>query len=308
LDSITKSLKSMKTTTRHYATYGNIGLVQLRAEPEGMFKFKSGGPELKTKGLVINESNENGVVGKLAAINTTDSFLLLTDADVLIGAKQNRILNKSILLAPGTKTIVDVSCIERLRWKYTERNFTSPETTADPDIRKAKASSMSFRKTEEEARESNTQSTVWTHIRQQLENENLKEETESYQEIIRLKIAQSIRYPECNPENECNGIAVVADGKVQCIDLFGSREVYRYYFPLLRDSAFRTANSEAKPVDMHEACYRVLETLDIYEEAARKSDLSYTGAGKMDIVEDDSLIGFELAMKNELVHCSVFCK
>ena len=298
----------MKTTARHFTLYGNIGLVQLRTEPEGMFKFKSGGPELKTKGLVITESNENGVVGKLTAINTTDSFLLLTDADVLIGAKQNRILNKSILLAPGTKTIVDVSCIERLRWKYADRNFTSPETAADPDIRKAKASSMSFRKTEEGAREMNTQSTVWSHIRQQLENENLQEETESYQGIIRYKIAQSKPYPECHPENECNGIAVVADGKVQCIDLFGSREVYRYYFPLLRDSAFRTANPEANPVDMHEAYYRVLETLDNFEEAARKEDLSYTGAGKMNIAEDDSLIGFELGINGEAVHCSVFRK
>jgi len=79
---------------------------------------------------------------------------------------------------------------------------------------------MSFRKTKEEVRKSNTQSTVWSHIRQQLENENLKEETESYQEIIRYNIAESISYPEYHPENECNGIAVVADGKVLFLPMF----------------------------------------------------------------------------------------
>ena len=101
----------------------------------------------KKGGLIISESTGEGIVGKLVAVNNTASYLLLTYADVLIGAKQNRILNKSILLLPMSKTILDVSCIERLRWQYTEKNFSNPGTVAYPDLRKEKASSNVFRKT-----------------------------------------------------------------------------------------------------------------------------------------------------------------
>ncbi len=81
-------------------------------------------------------------MGKLLALNNTPAHLLLTDADVLVGAKQNRVVNKSMLLAPLSKTVIDVSCIERLRWNYTSANFSSPGSMADPDLRKEKAQAL----------------------------------------------------------------------------------------------------------------------------------------------------------------------
>ena len=121
----------MKTSAKHFTTYQNIALVQLRAEPATTIPFKPGAPEIQKGGLVITEANEGGVVGKLVAFNATDSLLLLTDSDVLIGAKQNRIINKSMLLAPNSKSLIDVSCIERLRWNYTSKYFSSPGSSAD---------------------------------------------------------------------------------------------------------------------------------------------------------------------------------
>jgi len=135
----------MKTTAKHLTTYGNLGLVQIRVEPETSFSFRPGGPEIKSGGLIISESTGEGVVGKLTAKNNTDSYLLLADADVLIGAKQNRVMNKSMLLAPMSETIIDVSCIERLRWSYTSERFSNPETVAAPDLRQEKAKSLSLK-------------------------------------------------------------------------------------------------------------------------------------------------------------------
>jgi hypothetical protein len=53
-------------------------------------------------------------------------------------------------------------------------------------------------------------------------------------------------FPVCEPETRCNGLAVVLDGKVVCLDLFGTEVVYKYYFPMLRDSAFRMAYSRQR--------------------------------------------------------------
>jgi len=300
----------MKTTAKQFTVFGNIGLVQLRMEPETTFRFMPGGPEMKNGRLIISESMESGVVGKLIAMNNTDSFLLLTDADVLIGAKQNRIINRS-MLAPNSKTIIDVSCIERLRWHYTDKNFSSPGSTADHDLRKAKAASMSFKRKEAGEPAPDTQGTVWSHISNRMSEEKFFEKTESYHAMASFhQSMKAAEFPVCEPEKGCNGIAVVSDGKVQCIDIFGNEEVYNYYFPLLRDSAFRMAveGKNVKSPDMHEAYYKVLDTLDNYETADRKPAEAYVGSGSLIMAENDISIGLDLTINDQLIHRAVFVK
>ena len=48
-------------------------------------------------GLRIDEVSEVGVVPELAVANPTDANVLLYDGEELLGAKQNRILNVSVL-------------------------------------------------------------------------------------------------------------------------------------------------------------------------------------------------------------------
>ena len=301
----------MKTTAKQFTSFGNISLVQLMSEQASEFIFTPGGPEMKKGGLVITEANEGGVVGNLVAINNTGSYLLLTDADVLVGAKQNRIINKSLLLAPNSKTLIDVSCIERLRWKYNEKNFSNPGSSADHNLRKAKAASMSRMNKEGSEMTYGTQQEVWSHINSRIMEENFDAKTESYHDLAMHHFnTRAVEFPVCEPEAGCNGIAVMADGMVQCIDLFGSEEGYNYYFPLLRDSAFRTAinGEKTKSAEIHEAYFKVLDALDNLETAERKADDQYRGAGKLSMAEGESLIGFELSMNSQPVHFAVFMK
>ncbi len=230
----------MKTTAKNLTVYGNLGLVQVKVETGTELMFRPAGPELKTGGLVISEATGEGVVGKLLALNNTHAHLLLTDADVLVGAKQNRVLNKSMLLAPLSKTVIDVSCIERLRWNYTSENFSHPDSVANPDLRNEKARAMFCLK--EEPGEPETQRAVWSHVHEQIMNEGCDSKTESYAELIRFRMETSGNdFPSCEPAEGCNGLAVILDGKVCSIDLFGREDVYRYYFSMLMNSAFRMA-------------------------------------------------------------------
>ena len=113
-----------------------------------------------------------------------------------------------------------------------------------------------------------------------------------------------------NQNKDCNGLAVFMDSKVICADLFGTAEVYRYYFPMLRDSAFRMAltGRKQKSPDMHEAYYKVLEALDSFETAVRHPESNYTGAGVFNIVEAKNIIGFELTQEGQLIHDALFSK
>ena len=301
----------MRTTTRQLTTYGNLGLIQVKVEPEANLLFKPAGPELKTGGLIISESTGEGVVGKLIAINNTGEYLLLTDADILVGAKQNRVLNKSMLLAPLSKTVLDVSCIERLRWQYTSKNFSNPGAVADPDLRKEKARSLSFIKNNPEEPMADTQRAVWSHVHERIREKGCPSRTESYSELINYCTDNvGSNFPVCEPENGSNGLAIILDKKVISADLFGREEVFKYYFPMLRDSAFRMANRGTKdnPVDMHEAYYRVLEALDNFESAERQSENNYAGAGLLNNGENADIVGFELTFEGQLIHNALFAK
>ncbi len=55
-------------------------------------------------GFRVEEVSEQGSVPELVVRNPTDKDVLLYDGEELIGAKQNRILNVSVLVAAGAKT------------------------------------------------------------------------------------------------------------------------------------------------------------------------------------------------------------
>jgi hypothetical protein len=72
---------------------------------------------LATGRFRITEVSESGSVPRLLATNDNSAAVFLLDGEELIGAKQNRVLNLSIMLAPGSKTEIPVSCVEAGRWR-----------------------------------------------------------------------------------------------------------------------------------------------------------------------------------------------
>ncbi|MCR4429299.1 MAG: hypothetical protein NUV68_08220, partial [Caldiserica bacterium] len=66
--------------------------------------------------LKIREKEDGAEVPELLAENLGDLPVLILDGEELIGAKQNRTLNTTILLREKSKTIIPVSCTEAGRW------------------------------------------------------------------------------------------------------------------------------------------------------------------------------------------------
>ena len=77
--------------------------------------------------LVIGEVGE-GTVPTLLARNTGERDVLLLDGEQLIGSRQNRTTNRSILLAARSTTEVPVYCMEHGRWHFeSERMAPAPQ-------------------------------------------------------------------------------------------------------------------------------------------------------------------------------------
>ncbi len=68
------------------------------------------------RGLRITETSAAGSVPELVVANPLDEWVLLYDGEELVGAKQNRILNLTVLVAAESVTPIPVSCVEAGRW------------------------------------------------------------------------------------------------------------------------------------------------------------------------------------------------
>lgn len=76
---------------------------------------------------------------ELMAVNVADMPILLLDGEELSGAKQNRVLNTTILLMEHSETVIPVSCTEQGRWSYSSHEFNESGNIMAKSIRWKKA-------------------------------------------------------------------------------------------------------------------------------------------------------------------------
>ena len=81
----------------------------------------------------------SGMVPRLLADNAGELDVLVLDGEQLIGAKQNRMTNRTILLPGRKRTEIPVSCMEQGRWRFDSEHFAaSPQHSPAKVRRKAR--------------------------------------------------------------------------------------------------------------------------------------------------------------------------
>lgn len=113
--------------------------------------------------LVVTEISEGGSVPELQVENQGDIAVLLLDGEELAGAKQNRVLNTTILLREKSLTLIPVSCTEQGRWSYKTEHFSDSGNIMSPSVRHHKVRSVSQSLRESRGHKSD-QSKVWMEI------------------------------------------------------------------------------------------------------------------------------------------------
>src|SRR5262249_10015153 len=83
----------------------------------------------------VEEVGEAGSVPPLLVEHQAGLVVLFPQCQELQGAKQNRVLNASILVTPRSKLVLPVSCVEEGRWRYKTRHFTSSGSHSSTKLR-----------------------------------------------------------------------------------------------------------------------------------------------------------------------------
>ena len=85
--------------------------------------------------IEVVEVEKEGTVHELKAINKSPRMILILDGEELVGAKQNRIVNTTILIQGNSTTVIPVSCVEQGRWSYDSPRFSSKKRVMSPSLR-----------------------------------------------------------------------------------------------------------------------------------------------------------------------------
>lgn len=121
--------------------------------------------EALAEGLAeITEVSDGGSVPQLTVTNKSPRDIIIYDGQQLIGAKQNRIVNITVVVAANSTLPIPVSCVEQGRWRYTSPTFESSAHFSYPSLRRSTHSDVTASMSGDSVSFNTDQSKVWRDI------------------------------------------------------------------------------------------------------------------------------------------------
>lgn len=286
---------------------GMLSVVQFKTDQQDTLQYISIKKAIEQQVLEVKEVSEGGSVNNLAVFNLSENYIFLMDGDILMGAKQNRTLNTSILIKPNSKTIIPVSCVEQGRWSKVSDNFIDCDLAAPSFIRGEKLRDVSDNLKKGESYKSN-QGKVWDNVHSYQVMHKVSSNTSNLLDVYEGKkkdINKFIKPFEVNPE--ANGLAIFNMNKLLVMDVFNRKDVYQEYFPkIIKGAALEVIHLKEKENNLTEAegFFKVLDFSDTLNKTEYKE---YKGAGVgSEKRYEGEVVGSELNFNNNLVHLSAF--
>ena len=188
-----------------------------------------------------------GSVPELLVANGTGRRVLLLDGEELVGAKQNRILNSSILVEAHSETRIPVSCVEQHRWDHGAQGMRAGEV-AYPELRRLKAEQVhaGLRAT---GRHRSDQFAVWRMLEERLQRLESRPPTSPMNALYEQdrKILEEAQRRLPWPAG-ASGVVAAVNGNIVCADLFDSPATLQRLWPRLVASYALDAWAQRRPV------------------------------------------------------------
>ena len=278
-----------------------FGLISRPAEP---LPYLTLDEALESEALDVTEVSEEGSVPQLQVKNRGKTWVFLMAGEQLIGAKQNRVLNTSIMVAAASDLVVPVTCVEAGRWGYRSSKFGSHATSSHSVLRKmmSRDVSESYRLT---SSASAKQREVWREVSRKLSSMGSSSASDALDQVYedhRSRIDDVVRQAAL-PEG-CSGVAFAFGGRIAGVDLFDTPRTLSKLFPKL---------VRAYVVDALEAGQDAAEVApDAVAQWLRSADSAsfeaYDSPGLgVDVrIESPSLAGAGLVIDDRPVHVELF--
>ena len=275
----------------------------LRPEPSAEPDYLLAEDAIQSGVARITELPNGGSVPELQFENKSSKPVLLLDGEELIGAKQNRTLNLTILAPPQSVTVIPVSCVEAGRWHPESDAFRSAPHFMYSKARARKAQQVTECMSFMGARRSD-QAEVWNEIAGKGSRMNASSPTQAMAAVYESHSSSTEEYVrafECLPRQA--GVIFAISGKTTGLDLFDHPQTFRRVFPkLLRSYALDAIET---PSDAAPAAVTAEAILSLIAEATTFAQPA-VGEGKDIRVTGPSVSGGALWAGDRYIHVCAF--
>jgi hypothetical protein len=262
--------------------------------------------EAVRRGLArVTEVSAMGSVPELKLVNDADWPVLLLDGEELVGAKQNRILNVTVLAGAHSTVVIPVSCVEAGRWHHLSAEFAPSDRAHFATGRAAKAASVTESLRRDRSRRSD-QGAVWEDIALKAARMGAESPTAAAAAMYEQNRPRLEDFVAAfTPTADQVGALFAVNGSPWGIDLFDSPATLGSTLPKLVRSyaldAIDVATDQAMPVLEQEALRFVADTM-----AARIDRFPAVGLGEDLRLAAPTLTGGALAVDGKVVHLCAF--
>lgn len=258
--------------------------------------------------LAITEVSEGGSVNTLRAVNKGHKPVLILAGEQLEGAKQNRIINLTVLLPAESETLLPASCVEQHRWSYRSKRDFSPVDTMLHHKARSKAVENVRVSVLADMAPNTDQGMIWNDVADLKAKLMADAPTDSLHDVYRSRTAPFEEMLSAIPaiENQ-QGIMVYHDGRFLGLDYVSRPKVYAmlhrkllhsYVFELLEKSYTAEPVGNSAP-DTEE----ILRILSYLKPVGGKT----IGIGDPHTVRVNDHTGTGLLVGGEWIHLGLNC-
>lgn len=262
---------------------------------------------LEKRVLVVKEVSAEASVPELKVVNNADVPVFLLDGEELAGAKQNRVLNTSILVKEKSELIIPVSCTEQGRWSYQSDEFSNSENILSYKIRGKKAASVS-NSLRESGNYQSDQGAIWDGIMELSADAGVHSATGAMKDVFEGKkdaLEEYMRAFQCLPHQK--GMFVFVGGEIAGWDMLSRETAFDIIFPKLVKSYAMDAvlekekKKESSEMPLEEAKTFLQEIKDCTEKKYPSS-----GQGWDYRFEGKDKVGSALVFDDTIIHMAFF--
>jgi len=254
----------------------------------------------------VTEISAGGSVPELKFTNNGNRPVLLLDGEELVGAKQNRIINLTILVPAKTTIVIPVSCVEQGRWRADSAAFSAAKRTHFASGRSRKASRVTESMNRFGSRQTD-QGEIWEDIETKFCRMKVSSPTGAAAAMYEQNRQNLDHYRQAfTPVDNQTGALFAINGQAVGLDLFDSTGPLQTMLPGLVQSYALDAidNIEEKPAKAakKETAGKLLEDCA----AAIVNRFPAVGEGHDLRLQGNGITGGALAVGERIIHLCAF--
>ena len=289
-------------------SYRNLALFPLLSEYAPTLDYLTL-DEAFSGGLIdVGEIDQGGSVPEIKVVNRAPKRVLILDGEELVGAKQNRIVNTTIIVAAHSTTVIPVSCVEQGRWDYRGAGFRSEGRVMSAELRSMKAGQVheSVRAMGEFRSD---QGALWNEIGEKAERMQAPSPSMAMSNIYEKETPTLREYvARFRPVDMQIGAILMVNGRIAGLDSFAGPGAFSKYFKKLLESYALDAIDRFEPKKEHKVRRGDVTTFLKDSLSTEVESRPSVALGTDCRIASDKLTGFALTLDGQVLHLAVFGK